>query len=257
MNLRLSHLLIVLPVAFAACNVSPYTEGPSINENPGILPLDYESEVANGEFFLGSGDKVNLLVYQNADLSGSFKIRIDGTVMLPLVKKIRAAGQTRDQFEDSLTEAYAKYLVNPVLVVDVEFSPQRKVTVMGEVNRTAIMTLTDPRTTILDVIANAGGLGPDGDKTGVLIARRVDGIMTIKHFDMDMLFAPDDINSRSAVPYVQAGDVIYVVKTAEAVYNQHLQTVSDTLRAMTFGERVILNAPRTSEALQGDLDEGI
>ena len=62
---------------------------------------------------------------------------------------------------------------------------------------------------------------------------------------------------RSAIPYVQAGDVVYVVKTAEAVYNQHLQTVSDTLRAMTFGERVVLNAPRTSEALQGDLDEDL
>jgi protein involved in polysaccharide export with SLBB domain len=228
-----------------------------MNENPGILPLDYESEVANGEFFLGAGDKVVLDVYQNADLSRTYKIRVDGTVLLPLVGKLRATGQTRDQFEDSLMEAYSKYLINPMVFVDVEFSPQRKVTVMGEVERTSVLTLTNPRTTVLDVIAGAGGLGPDGDKAGVLIARRVNGVMTIKHFDLDMLFAPEDINTRSAVPFVQAGDVVYVVKTAEAVYNQHLQTVSDTLRAMTFGERVILNAPRTSEALQGDLDEGI
>ncbi len=257
MKLRLSHLLILLPVAAAACNVSPYTEGPSINENPGILPLDYQSEVSNGEFFLGPEDKVVLDVYQNQDLSRTYKIRIDGTVMLPLVGKFRAAGQTRDQFEDNLMQAYAKYLVDPVVYVDVEFSQKRKVTVMGEVNRTSVMTLTSPRTTILDVIAGAGGLGPDGDKAGVLIARSINGIVTIKHFDLEMLFAPDDVNVRSAIPYVQAGDVVYVVKTAEAVYNQHLQTVSDTLRAMTFGERVVLNAPRTSEALQGDLDEDL
>ena len=257
MKLRLSHLLILMPVAVAACSVSPYTDGPSLNENIGILPLDYESEVANGEFFLGAEDKVVLDVYQNQDLSRTYKIRIDGTVVLPLVGKVRAEGQTRDQFEDSLMDAYAKYLVDPIVFVDVEFSPKRKVTIMGEVNRTSVLTLTSPRTTILDVIASAGGLGPDGDKAGVLIARNVDGIMTIKHFDLDMLFSPDDINVRSAVPFVQAGDVIYVVKTSEAVYNQHLQTVSDTLRAMTFAERVILNAPRTTEALQGDLDEGI
>ncbi|MCP4093862.1 MAG: hypothetical protein GY747_10480 [Planctomycetes bacterium] len=257
MKLRLSHLLILMPVAVAACNVSPYTEGPSLNENIGILPLDYESEVANGEFFLGAEDKVALDVYQNPELSRTYKVRIDGTVNLPLVGKVRAEGQTRDQFEDSLTDAYAKYLVDPIVFVDVEFSPKRKVTVMGEVNRTSVLPLTNPRTTILDVIASAGGLGPDGDKAGVLIARRVDGIMTIKHFDLDMLFAPDDVNVRSAIPYVQSGDVVYVVKTSEAVYNQHLQTVSDTLRAMTFAERVILNAPRTTEALQGDLDEGI
>ncbi len=255
MNLRLSHLLIAMPVAFAACNVSPYTEGPSMNENPGILPLDYESEIANGEFFLGPEDKVILDVYQNQDLSRTYKIRIDGTVNLPLVGKLRATGQTRDQFEDSLMDAYAKYLVNPVVYVDVEFSPKRKVSVMGEVNRAAVLSLTSPRTTVLDVIAAAGGLSPDGDKTGVLIARYVDGIMTVKHFDLDMLFAPDDVNVRSSVPFVQAGDVVYVVKTAEAIYNQHLTTVSDTLRAMSFGERVILSAPRTAEALQGDLDE--
>ena len=257
MKLRLSHLLIVLPVAFAACNVSPYTEGPSINENPGILPLDYESEVANGEFFLGPEDKIILDVYQNEELSRTYKVRIDGTVLLPMVGKLRASGQTRDQFEDLLMEAYAKYLINPVVFVDVEFSPKRKITVMGEVERTSVMTLTNPRTTVLDVIAAAGGLTPDGDKTGVLIARNVNGVMTIKHFDLDMLFAPDDINTRSVIPYVQAGDVIYVVRSAEAVYNQHLETVSDTVRAMTFGERVILNAPRTAEALQGDLNEDL
>jgi polysaccharide export outer membrane protein len=257
MKLRLSQFLILLPALAAACSVSPYTDGPSLNENVGVLPLDYASEVANGEFFLGPEDKLVLDVYQNQDLSRAYKIRIDGTVLLPLVGKIRASGQTRDQFEDSLVEAYSKYLVDPVVFVDVEFSPNRKVTIMGEVNRNAVVPLTNPRTTVLDIIATAGGLTPDGDRTGVLIARRVNGIMTIKHFDLDMMFAPDDPNTRSEIPFVQAGDVLYVVKSAEAIYNDHLQTVSDTLRAMTFGERVILNAPRTSEALQGDLDEGL
>lgn len=255
MKLRHSHLLFLLPVLAAACTVSPFTEGPSINENPEILPLDYESEVANGEFFLGPEDKLQLDFYREPDLSRTYKVRIDGTIRLPQVGTLHVAGQTRDQFEDQLVEAYSEFLVEPVVSVEVEFSPNRKVTVLGEVMKTAVFPLNSPRTTILDVIAQAGGLAPDGDRTGVLIARRVNGIMTIKHFDLERLFAPDDVNMRSEIPFVQAGDVVYVVKTAEAVYNQHLQTVSDTLRAMTFGERVILNAPRTSEALQGDMDE--
>ena len=152
-------------------------------------------------------------------------------------------------------EAYSEYLLDPIATVDIEYSPTRKVTVLGEVERTSVLPLTSPDTTVLDVIASAGGISDDGDRTGVLIARRVDGIMTIRHYDIDGLFAPDDPNMRSGIPFVQNGDVIYVVRTWDSVYLQKMELVSETLRAATFAERVILNAPRTSEALQGDLDE--
>lgn len=249
-------LLTVLLLGSAlSCSVSPYVEGPSLGENPAALPLDYGAEIQNGQFFLGPEDQVTLDVWKHTDLSRTYKIRNDGSVILPLVGKLHVSGETREQFEDQVTEAYGEYLVNPVLYVDVEFSPLRKVTVLGEVNQTSVIALQSPRTTVLDIIAQAGGIGEDGDRTGVLIARRVDGVMTVKHYDLDALFMPSDPNMRTEVPYVQSGDVIYVLHTWSSAYEDRLQTVSDTLRMLTFAERVILNGPRTSEALSGDLPE--
>jgi len=236
-----------------ACSVSPYSAGPGLGENPGALPLDYTAEIQNGQFFLGPEDKVTLDVWQHEDLSRGYKIRNDGSVVLPLVGRLHVSGETREQFEDQITEAYGEYLVDPVLYVDVEFSPQRKVTVLGEVNQKSVVALASPRTTVLDIIAQAGGIGEDGDRTGVLIARRVDGVMTVRHYDLDALFMPTDPNLRTEIPYVQSGDVIYVLHTWESAYADHVRTVSDSLRALVFGQNVILNGPRITNALTGDL----
>ena len=257
-SLMSSHLrpfLLCASVAFlaASCSVSPHTEGPSLGENPSALPLDYNAEIQNGQFFLGPEDRITLDVWQHTDLSRTYKVRNDGSVILPLVGKLHVGGETREQFEDQVTEAYGEYLVSPVLYVDVEFSPERKVTVLGEVNRTTVVTLLSPRTTVLDVIAQAGGIGEDGDRTGVLIARRVNGAMTVRHYDLEALFMPSDPNLRTDIPYVQSGDVVYVIHTWRSAYDDRLQTISDSLRALIFAENAILNGPRVSDALTGDI----
>lgn len=254
----LSHLrpfLLFASTAFLAvsCAVSPLNQGPGLGENPGALPLDYDAEIQNGQFFLGPEDKINLDVWQHADLSRSYKVRNDGSVILPLVGKLHVGGETREQFEDQVTEAYGDYLVTPVLYVDVEFSPQRKVTVLGEVNRTSVVALLSPRTTVLDVIAQAGGIGQDGDRTGVLIARRVNGAMTVRHYDLEALFMPSDPNLRTEIPYVQNGDVVYVLHTWQSAYDAKVKSISDSLRLLIFAENAILNGPRVSDALTGDI----
>lgn len=252
---RCSFPTLVLALSTVACSVSPYTDGPSLGENPGLLPLDFQAEIANGQFFLGPEDKISVSFHLHEDLTRDYRVRNDGSIIAPLVGRIQAAGSTREQFEDRLMEAYNDFLVDPIATVDVEYSPTRKVTILGEIERTSVLTLSSPDTTVLDVIASAGGIGTDGDRTGVLIARRVDGIMTVRHYDIDGLFSPDDPNMRTEIPYVQNGDVIYVLRTWDSVYLQKMELVSETLRAATFAERVILNGPRTTEALQGDLDE--
>lgn len=253
MKTRFRLSILILAALPMACAMSPYVEGPSLGENPGLLPLDFEAEIANGQFFLGPEDQLTVNFHLHDDLSRTYRVRNDGSVIMPLVGRMQATGSTREQFEDRVMEAYGDFLVDPLASIDVEYSPNRKVTVLGEVSNAAVLTLTSPRTTVLDIIASAGGIGADGDQTGVLIARKVQGRMTVRHYDIDALFSPDDPNMRTEIPYVQAGDVVYVLRTWEAAYNEKLQLVSDTLRAMTFAERVIINGPLTSEALTGDI----
>ena len=251
---RSSFAILMLTAMPLACTVSPYTEGPSLGENPGLLPLNLEAEISNGQFFVGPEDKVTVNFHVHTELTRDYRVRTDGSIRMPLVGRMQASGSSREQLEDRIMEAYAAYIVDPLATVDIEYSPSRKVTVLGEVERTSVLPLTSPRTTVLDVIASSGGISAEGDRTGVLIARRIDGRMTIKHYDMNALFAPDDPNMRTEIPYVEAGDVIYVVRTWAAIYAARLSVISDTLRGLTFAQRVILNAPATADALQGDLD---
>ena len=252
MRYTLPSTLFIACAIFGSCAVSPHTEGPELGANPSLLPLDYESEIANGQFFIGPEDKLSIDFYKHTDLSRSYSVRNDGNVLFPLIGRLQANGMTREQFEDQLINAYSDYLVDPVIALSVEFYPSRKVTVLGEVNNKSVISLTTPNTTILDIIATAGGITGDGDKEGVLIARRIDGVMNIRHYSLDGLFAPSDINMRTTVPFVQAGDIVYVVKSSTAEYSARLDTISDTLRAANFATRFISGSDQALEVIVGE-----
>ncbi|MDP6963722.1 MAG: polysaccharide biosynthesis/export family protein [Planctomycetota bacterium] len=252
MHNTLPYKLFIACALIASCSVSPYTEGPDLGANPSLLPLDYQAEIDNGQFFIGPEDKLSIDFWKQADLTRSYSVRNDGHVLFPLVGRMQAVGLTREAFEDNLIEAYSDYIVDPVLALSVEFYPSRKVTVLGQVNTRSVVSLSTPNTTILDVIATAGGLTDDGDTSGVLIARRVNGVMDVRHYSLDGLFAPSDINMRSSVPYVQSGDIVYVLNSPAAEYAEKLDMVSDTLRAANYATRAISGSDAAFEVIVGD-----
>src|SRR5216684_1904340 len=57
---------------------------------------DYASEpdLRRREFLLGPSDVLRVVVWHNADLSVDATVRPDGTITLPLVGDVRAAGRT-------------------------------------------------------------------------------------------------------------------------------------------------------------------
>ena len=254
MRFTLLSTLIIACTTFGSCSVSPHTAGPNLGANPSLLPFaeGYEKEMANGQFFIGPDDKLSIDFWKETDLSRSYTVDRKGKVLFPLVGSLAAGGLTRETFEKNLLDAYAEYYVDPVLALSIEFYPSRKVTVLGEVNSKSIISLTTPNTTILDVIAMAGGLTSDGDTAGVLIARSIGGVMNVRHYSLDGLFAPTDINMRyEGHTYVQTGDIVYVVKSSAAEYAAKLELVSDTLRALNFGVAVITKSPQAIEVING------
>ncbi len=252
MRLTLCCTLILLNSGLLSCSSNPHVVGPELGANPSLLPFDYAAEVAHGQFFLGPQDKVSIDFWKHEDLSRSYSIRSDGKVLFPYIGRIDAGGLTREEFEDKLILAYDEYIVDPVLAVSIEFSPSRKVTVLGEVNNRSVISLASPNTTILDIISQAGGLTENGDKAGVLIARKVNGIVNVRHYSLDGLFAPNDINVRTEIPLIQSGDVIYVIKTSEAEYSQNIDLIQNTLRSLNFAQSIILKSPQTAEIIVGE-----
>lgn len=243
-------LLPVLLLLAAACAMSPYAKGPTLGENPGLLGPDLDEEIRIGQFFLGPGDRLAIDVYGHGDLSDSAEVRQDGTLRLHLIGDLPVAGMTLQQAEKEIAVAYDRYLVDPSVIVDVEaWSGQRKVIVIGHVARPSVLTLVTPRTNILEVIAQAGGVAPSGDQTGILICRKVEGVIQVRPYNLDLLIAPSDPTIQTVYPYVQPGDVVYVLRTWRDEFDEVMRTTVQALRAGTLLTQLITGADQVVTVL--------
>ncbi len=81
--------------------------------------------VLGESYVIGPGDELNIVVYNYEDLSDNFVVSSAGTIFLPLVGEIRAAGRTTDAVRQDYSDLLANgYLVNPSVSVTISiYSP--------------------------------------------------------------------------------------------------------------------------------------
>jgi polysaccharide export outer membrane protein len=104
---------------------------------------------------LGVNDVLDINVYQEADLSGQYKISSQGDISMPLIGNIKAAGMTVAELEDIIEAGYADgYLVSPSVTAQIE--EYRPFYIMGEVRAPGQYAYADPLT-VLNAVAMAGG----------------------------------------------------------------------------------------------------
>jgi polysaccharide export outer membrane protein len=161
-------LLATTPPA-AAQAVQPPAPAKPANGAPAAavspLPPDY---------VIGPEDVLAVLFWRDKEMSGDYTVRPDGQITLPLLSDIRAAGLTPEQLRDELTKAASKYLEDPNVTVGVKAINSRKVHVTGMVAKPGAYPLTAP-TTVLQLIATAGGLQEFADSKKIIIVRMENG----------------------------------------------------------------------------------
>src|SRR5262245_66401552 len=69
-------------------------------------PYDYtkEPDPRKGDFVLGSSDVLKITVWRNPELSTDAVVRPDGTVSLPLVGDLQAAGRTSIELKEEIVK---------------------------------------------------------------------------------------------------------------------------------------------------------
>ena len=119
---------------------------------------------------LGPRDLLQIKVYLQPDLTQEIRVDDDGTVTLPLVGQVRAAGMTVEAFARDLVVRYKEYLLNPEITVFVKEYNRREmeISVLGEVGKSGFFRFVE-KSTLLDVLAQVGGLKPEsGDRVIIL-----------------------------------------------------------------------------------------
>lgn len=153
-------------------------------------------------------DKLIITMYGDSDF-GAKEATVDqnGTINLIMIDQVKVAGLTRNEAIAKVTELYGKFYKEPKVGIEIkEYSP-RKVLVDGFVGRIGpVYILPEEKLTLLQAIANAGGIQPRGDKTTVKLTRTMpDGATKTWKINLNYIYngKKDDIT-------LQEDDRIYV-----------------------------------------------
>jgi polysaccharide biosynthesis/export protein len=140
--------------------------------SPSATPTTPAPPVNMTSYVLGPEDQVTVRVFAADDIPDKpVQIDNDGTVTLPMIGQVHAAGLTVEQLQANLVTAYKKYFKNPQVTVQVTDFRSQPVSVAGNVNTPGVVQLRGNRN-LMEVIGQAGGLRADaGD--GVLITRNL------------------------------------------------------------------------------------
>lgn len=139
-----------------------------------------------------------------ANLAG-YTVNDQGYIEFPILGPLEVNGMTREEIEVYIqNELRSRNLVKDA-VVTVEFR-NLAVTVLGAVGSQGVYKLTRDNPTILEVIAQAGGLTPNGLRENVKVFRKTGN--EEKTYIVDFTSAQNVFSS--PVYYMQQGDIVYV-----------------------------------------------
>jgi polysaccharide export outer membrane protein len=130
--------------------------GPSVAQPapPAGAPTALSPEAAL-TYRLGTGDKLEIITFDEPQLTGDFFVGGDGTVSLPWIGSVPARGRTEAELRDDI-EARLRdgFILNPQISVQVLV--YRPFFILGEVNKPGQYPYTDGLT-VMSAVATASG----------------------------------------------------------------------------------------------------
>jgi polysaccharide export outer membrane protein len=135
---------------------------------------DAKSTDLLSQYVIGAADVIHINVWKNADLSQTLTVDPDGFVSIPLLGDVHVAGMTTNQLGAILASRYKSYVVSPQVTVSVIDIRSRQVYVMGQVGKAGGYPLIAP-ITVLQLIAQAGGLNTYAKRKGIYVLRAKNG----------------------------------------------------------------------------------
>ncbi|WP_051748946.1 SLBB domain-containing protein [Nevskia soli] len=206
-------LTVGLMLAGISCQASA---APSPATEPEVTGPESASAVGgdtNATFKLGVGDAVSIQVYGRPEFSTITYVSPDGTISVPLAGSVKAAGLPPAEAAQRVAAALrgGNFLVDPQVTVFLVQYRSQQVSVLGEVRSPSRFPI-ESKTTILDLLAQAGGITEGGADTIYLLRPDKDG--RIQHIPIDIKRLTSSASSLPAVT-VRGGDAVFVPRAAQ------------------------------------------
>ncbi|MBX7113685.1 MAG: polysaccharide export protein [Myxococcaceae bacterium] len=183
---------------------------PKAGNGADSVSMEEASVAANGAAVpiastLGAGDLVEVRVFQETDLSGPFRVSVEGTIDYPLCGKVNVSKMTSSQAADAITTCLKNgFFKAPNVTVLIREYNSKKVFVFGEVQKPGTFPFEESMN-IIQAVTLAGGFTRQAAKNSINVTRQLGG--TEKKIRVPV----EDIGiGREKNFLLQPGDIVFV-----------------------------------------------
>ncbi len=207
MESMFKYSLFILCVCFGLSACSSQNSAPLASS--ATLTPSLTTQADEYQYLIGPGDNLNIFVWRNPEISGSFVVRPDGMITTSLVEDIPVSGKTPTQLAREIEEVLATYLREPIVTVTVAgFSGpySEQVRIVGEATEPKALNYSQYMT-VLDVMIAVGGLTEFADGNNTALVRIENGQQKQYRVRLDDLVRKGDV---SANTNMLPGDILII-----------------------------------------------
>lgn len=176
--------------------IPPDREAPNFTSPPPVVGPTFqttnECKTGKGNYRLGAGDKIRVVVLQDTEFSGDYEVNASGGIAARMLGPVQVTGMTLADVEEMLKERYKEggYLVSPRL--SVELVSSRPWYIVGEVARVGQFPYVNCLH-VIQAVAIAGGFTRRASKGNITIKRFFSKSSEEEYVTEDTLVEPGDV----------------------------------------------------------------
>ena len=140
-----------------------------------LAVLHVPASAQSQPYLLGPNDLITVVVFGQNEFNVATRVKSDGSIVMPLIGRVEAAGKTNIALADEITRRLesGNFLKDPIVNVEVTEYNSRYVRLAGKVGAPALVPL-DRSDRLLDILLRSGWVRDDGSPY-VTIRRAADG----------------------------------------------------------------------------------
>lgn len=218
-----------------------------------LVKKESSNLLQNDFYLIGPGDILSLTLFDAPEYSGQYAVLNDGTVPFPLIGTVYLKNLSIKQASQIVEEKYRDQLLRPELHLTIKEPRPILVSIIGEIERPGIYSLTNNEKsnlaggpqisnnglpTLVDAIQKAGGITQNANLTEVIVLRKLPGfeneLKITKINLLDLVFE----GNQSQNLFLFDGDVIKLTKANEILANR-MKLARTNLSPSTISVRII------------------
>src|SRR5262245_30077070 len=154
----------VVALSLGGCFGGKTVETKVVSEHPVVAG-------ETGPYEIGSDDVIDVMVWKQPQLSSRLRVGSDGSITMPLIGQVHAAGLTTGQLQQNLTKRFSSYVNDPQVTVRIYNPTSRVFFVLGEVTKPGMYPLMSGEV-LSQALAAAGGPTEYANLRKIKIMRR-------------------------------------------------------------------------------------